>query len=382
MSVFFRPQQRTWAGLKAENLFGRSWGMRTTGSVVVTPDSALRSSAVWACLRLRADLISTLPVDAFRRLPDGTQVEVAKPIILTQPGGARVGITEWLYSSQFELDRTGNSFGIIRERTAAGYPARIDLVETGDVVVRGVGSEVTEYRIGSSTYAPRDIWHERQFTVPGMAMGLSPVAYAAWSVGGYLSAQQFALNWFAADANPAGILRNTTQATVAPDVADAAKQRFKAAVSGRDVFVTGSDWEYTAASADASQAAFLEQMHFGVTDVSRFFGVPADLIDGVQGKGGNITYANVTQRNLQLLVLNLGPAIIRREAALTSALPRPQYVKFATDAILRLDPAARNESILAPSEARELDNLPPLTSEQLDEFNHLPSATPNHGAPA
>ena len=169
------------------------------------------------------------------------------------------------------------------------------------------------------------------------------------------------------------------------------KDRFKASVSGRDVFVTGAEWEYTPAAADASQAAFLEQMKYGVTDVTRFFGVPADMIDA-EGSSSSITYANVTQRNLQLLVMNLGPAIIRREVALSRLLPQPRYVKFATDAILRMDPTARTEAILsrvagrtlAPSEARELDNLPPFTAEQEAEFARLfpAKATPTNGTPA
>lgn len=373
MSLFF--QKRTWGGLKAADYIP---GRRdSVGRVSVTTDSAMRASAVWACLRLRADLISTMPVDVFRRTGEG-QVEMTKPQVLVNPGGERVHITEWLYSSQVDLDRCGNAFGIITQRDASGLPARIDLIAASDVVVKGSGSEVSEYRIGQRVYAPRDVWHERQFTLPGLALGLSPVAYAAWSLGSYLSAQQFALDWFETDANPAGTLRNTQQQVLSSDIAEAAKSRFKAAVKNRDIFVTGSDWEYSPSTADANQVAFIDQMQYGVTDLARFFGVPADLIDA-ETSNSSITYANVTQRNLQLLVMNLGPAIVRREAALSNLLPRPRYVKFNQDAILRMDPKARTDAILqrvagrtlAPSEARELDNLPPFTADQVAEFTTL-----------
>jgi phage portal protein BeeE len=43
------PARSTWAG------------------VSVTPDQALRHSAVWACTRLLADTVSSLPVDVYRR---------------------------------------------------------------------------------------------------------------------------------------------------------------------------------------------------------------------------------------------------------------------------------------------------------------------------
>lgn len=386
MSLLFGRRALT----TAADLIPNRYGANGTGSVVVTSDSALRSSAVWACLRLRADLISTMPLDAYRRR-EGVQIEVAKPPVLVTPGGESVPITEWLYSSQFDLDRSGNVVGPITERDGMGLPRRIDLVPLSDVYARGKGSEIIEWRIGKRIYQPSEVWHEKQFTIPGMPLGLSPVSYAAWSIGGYLSAQQFALDWFANDVAPTGTLKNTETSEISAKVAQVMKDRFKASVSGRDVFVTGAEWEYTPAAADASQAAFLEQMKYGVTDVTRFFGVPADMIDA-EGSSSSITYANVTQRNLQLLVMNLGPAIIRREVALSRLLPQPRYVKFATDAILRMDPTARTEAILsrvagrtlAPSEARELDNLPPFTAEQEAEFARLlpAKATPTNGTPA
>ncbi len=133
-------------------------GYRTGAAAAVSNTTALRHSAVWACLRLRADLISTLPVDAYRKV-EGVQVEVVKPPVLVNPGGERVGIREWLYSTQFDLDRSGNCFGVITERNALGLPARIDLVQLGDVSVSDVGGELT-YRFGGDTYRPADVWHE------------------------------------------------------------------------------------------------------------------------------------------------------------------------------------------------------------------------------
>jgi len=351
----------------------------SAGSVSVTADTAMRHSAVWACLRLRADLISTLPLDVFRRV-DGVQVEVPRPPFLVSPDGG--AWSSWMYASQMDLDRYGNTFGVISARDGAGLPTRVDLVDAASVTVRAVDGRVTEYRIGSTTYAPAQVWHERQYVVPGLAVGLSPLAYAAWSIGGYLSAQQFALDWFASGAAPTGHLRNTAR-TVDPDQADRYKSRFKAAVANRDVLVTGNDWEFTMAEVPASTTQFLDTMRYGVSDVARFLGVPSDLIDG-EVSTGSITYANVTQRNLQLLVMNLGPAIVRREEALTAALPRPRFVKLNTDALLRMDPASRSTMllaqvagrVLAPSEARALDNRAPFTPEQVAEFDTLFGRTP------
>lgn len=354
------------------------------GSVPVTSDTAMRHSAVWACLRLRGDLVSTMPVDVYRRVGD-IQVEMSKPPILVNPGGERVDICEWMYSSQVDLDRAGNSFGLITERNAAGLPQRIDLqpINVCSVIDK---SGVISYRIDGKVYPAEQVWHERQFTIAGLPVGLSPVAYAAWSIGQYQSAQKFALMWYGTGGVPKGHFRNTQLTEITEEAATAAKTRFKSSVEGNDIFVSGKDWEYNPFQAEAVGADWLEAQKYGIGDIARFFGCPGDLIDAVVSSG-SITYANITQRNLQFLIMHLGPAVYRRERALSKLLPQPRYVKLNTSALLRMDDLTRAQVLklkiesrtLAPSEGRELDNLPPFTDEQLAEFDRLfgpPKAAP------
>ncbi|WP_414943315.1 phage portal protein [Amycolatopsis sp. cmx-11-32] len=370
MSLFSRASTVDDSEIPTRPVSGR------TGTAVVTNKSAMQHSAVWACLRLRADLISTMPVDSFRMV-DGIQVETKKPPVLIAPGGERVKLHEWMYSTQVDLDRAGNAFGIITAFDGLGLPARIELVDLADVTVRIRGGQIDHYRIRGVKYLPHQIWHEKQFTVAGLPVGLSPTSYAAMSIGQYLSAQQFALDWFTDGAIPAGELRNTEK-TVSPVEATAIKQRFKASVAGRDLFVHGKDWEYKPIQAMASDANFLQVQQFGIVDIARFFGCPADVIDGAVATG-SITYASISQRNLQLLIMNIGPAVFRRESALSDLLPRPRFVKLNSDALLRMDPQTRAEVLgkqiatrqLAPSEARALENRMPFTDEQLAEFDRL-----------
>jgi HK97 family phage portal protein len=188
----------------------------------VTQETALRHSAVWACLRLRANLISTMPVDLYRKV-DGIQVEVPKPAVLVTPGGDEVEMPEWMYSSQFDLDRSGNSVGLITARDGLNLPARIELVPSSDVSVRMRKGKKT-YRIAGTSYEPNEVWHEKQYTVPGLPVGLSPVAYAAWAISEYLSIQQFAMDWFRNGAIPSAHLKNTAK-TLSPEQADGAKTR-------------------------------------------------------------------------------------------------------------------------------------------------------------
>lgn len=399
----FGGQERIASITSAEDLISQSRSARTTG-VAVTQESALRHSAVWACLRLRADLVSTMPIDEYRKVRFGgvdIQVNTATMPVLINPGGERVGIQEWLYSTQVDLDRAGNCFGVVTERNALGLPARIDIVSLADVIVRARGAEIYEYEIAGQKYNAengrlRDVWHERQFTVSGSPLGLSPVAHAAWTIEEALSAQRFALDWFGGKAVPMAALKNVAK-TLTPREARVAKDAFNAAVANGELFVHGRDWEYSPIQAVAQQSEFLATRGFTLGDIARFFGCPGDMIDAAVSTG-SITYASMTQRNLQFLIMHLGPAIARRETALSTLTPRPHYVKLNRSALLAMDPATRATTIktridsrtLTVDEARAIDDLPPLTDEQYAEFDRhfggasAPTPTPadTSGVPA
>ncbi|MEU9654837.1 phage portal protein [Streptomyces chartreusis] len=370
----FSGHKRAYPGQTADQVIPPRPEQRA-GTTSVTNESALRHSAVWACLRLRANLVSTMPVDVYRRV-GGIQVEVPKPPVLVTPGGPQVRMIEWLYSSQMDLDRAGNCFGLITAVDGFGLPARIELVPLCDVTVR-VRKGALKYVIGGKEYDPSQVWHEKQYTLPGLPVGLSPVAYAALAIGEYLSIQEFALDWFGNGSVPAAHLKNTGR-TITPEFADETKRRFKASIANNDLFVTGSDWEYNPIQAEAAGADWIEAKRFGIADVARFFDTPGDLIDAA-ASGSSVTYANISQRNLQFLIMNLGPALIRREDALTSLTPQPRFVKLNSDALLRMDPQTRalmlktqiDSRVLAPSEARELEERPPFTESQLAEFDRL-----------
>lgn len=372
MSLF---SKREITGPTAAELIPPRPGVRR-GAVSVTNETALRHSAVWACLRLRANLLSTMPVDYYRRV-GGIQIELPKPPVLVNPGGDRVDMLEWLYSTQFDLDRGGNAFGLITARDGMGFPARIDLVPLAEVAVLVRNGVLAKYRIGGTEYDPPEVWHEKQYTVGGLPVGLSPVAYAAWSIGEYLSIQDFALDWFGNGAMPQAQLKNTKK-TIDREEAVTAKQIFKASVASGDIFVTGNDWEYNMIQAETAGSAWLEAKQYGVSDIARFFDCPGDLIDAMTSTG-NITYASITQRNLQFLIMHLGPAVTRRENALTKLTSRPRYVKLNAGALLRMDAQGRALTLktqidartLTPNEARELEDRPPLTDAQVAEFDRF-----------
>jgi len=337
-------------------------------------------------------LISTFPLDVYRTV-NGQRVQVNTPTVLQYPGGPDWPIEDWLWATQFDLRRHGNTFGIISERTQNGLPARIDLQAAATTVIRKNSAGLVQYKFGNDLtwYNRSDVWHEKCNPVPGLNVGLSPVAMAAWTVGEYLSMQDFALSWFGNGGMPKGELKHTSK-KLDPKEARIIKDRYNATVNHGDVFVHGIDWELDMMGDAKMGDEWLEGRRFSLEDTARFFGVPTDLIDATAGVGSNIKYANITQQHLKFLVLRLGPATIRREKALTTLTPgnvpgQQRFVKLNSDAVLRMDPLQRaqymggmiNARLIANSEARQLDDREPLTPEQIAEFETIygpPSSPP------
>ncbi len=144
------------------------------------------------------------------------------------------------------------------------------------------------------------------------------------------------------------------------------------------VFVHGKDWELKPVQSMTAQSAYLDMMRDGVPDIARYFGVPADLIDGAVS-GSGVTYANIGQRNTQFLIMHLGPAVRRRETALSALTARPRFVKLNRSGLLAMDPATRAQTIrtqiesraLTPDEARAIDDRAPLTDDDMAQFDRL-----------
>ncbi|MEJ1087046.1 phage portal protein [Microbacterium sp. Mu-80] len=363
----------------------------------MTATAARQQSVVWAAQRLRADLLSLMPVDVFRKV-GRINVAVPTPQVLQTPSmwadGQPMTIGEWLSTSQMDLDAHGNAFGVIRQVDGLGKPALIDLVKIDTVSCTVRDNRIVSYRIGGEKTDPRFVWHERQFTIPGFPLGLSPIAHAALSIAGSAGAQKFATDWFASGAMPSAHLRNVDQAIPDPTKALMIKQHFLESTTAGEPFVSGKDWEYKPLTAKAAESGFIEQMQYTDAALTRFFGVPGDMVD-VQTSTGSVTYANITQRNMQLLVMNMGGAVKRREDAIsTRILPSARFAKLNRSAVLAMDPATRAELFkiqiesrqIAPSEARELEDRVPFTEEQYAEFDRLfgsrtsnPSNTPPVG---
>lgn len=390
MSWFRRGVSLETVGVPGRRGFGR-------GAHVGRTSKALQHSVVWAACRLRADLLSLMPVDVFRpSVTAGINVPVATPPVLIEPyeiaDGHPVTIGEWIYATQFDLDTHGNTFGVITAVDSFGLPRRIEPVDVELVTARIRGRHILEYRINGEKHEPRIVWHERQFTKAGMPIGLSPIAYSAMQLAGGMSAQEFAIEWFENGAVPGAVLRNTVLDHIDPEDAQIIEDRFKATVLNGEPWVVGKDWEYNAVAAKASEAQLIEAMGFADLPMTRFYGVPADMVDVHVDGSATINYANITQRNLQVLTMNIGPAKKRRDDALSRVTHGDRFVRLNSNAMLAMDPKSQadlfkvriDSRTLTPDQARAIVDEMPLSEADYAQFERLwpakrPSRAENPG---
>lgn len=380
----FRREVRAIGDIGQPLIPSRADATRTAG-VIVTADTAMTLSAVWACVRIRADLVSTLPLEAFR-VVGGEPRPMDDPPLLANPGGEGITTEDWLYQTQVSLDLRGNAFGVVAARDGMQFPTQIELVHPDLCNVSRSPSGALVYRIAGSKIASSDVYHEKQFMSPGGILGLSPVTYAARSMGIALAAEKFGADWFQDGAHPSAVL--TTDRPVDEGQAKTIKQKFIEAVRGtREPVVLGLGMKYQAISVSANESQFLETMRWGVQQVARIYGVPPEMIAG--DSGNSMTYANVEQRAIDFLTYGIGPTLARRERAFSRLLPPRQIVRYNLKALLRADAETRFKThaigiagkFMDPDEARHEEGLPPLTDAQKAVLELVPLTVTPSGSP-
>jgi HK97 family phage portal protein len=340
-------------------------GSRNFADARVNPDQALRLSAVWSCINLLANTISTLPLQAHRR--DGTEFD---PPLLSSPGAGWT-LPDWLEAIMRSLLLRGNAYGFITARSGPRLsPSQVELVDPDLMSVTVSPDGAVTYRFRGREVDPSDLWHVRAYRYPGSPLGLAPVTYAAESIGLGLSTRRFGQAYFSDGAMPTGVLNIPHMAS--DDTIELARAKLTQETHGRrQPLIVSGEITWTPLSVNPEQSQFLDSMRFNVTEICRIFGVPAAMVDG-QSEDSN-TYANLEGRSLHFLQYSLTPWLVRLENAISSLLPRGSFVKFTTGALLKSTTKERYESYqiaLAAGfrtvpEIRELEDLPPLEPVQL-----------------
>lgn len=382
MSLFFGAERRIfdpslWA--IPPNSQAGTFGASTS---LASAETSLQKIAVWASVALLAGTGGMLPVDAYTGKGAATR-EIDLPGWMEDPAGDGHGLGDWIYQLIASYALRGNGFGVVLG-LRAGLPTQVVLQHPDNVGVRrDSNTGMPEWRVSGKKIDADKMWHSRAHPMPGRLLGLSPVGHHMLTIGLGLSTLRFGNQFFDDGAHPTGLLKTT--GNLDEQKAKIAKARFLAAVNGRrEPLVLGGDWEFKPIQIAPEESQFLETSKMTSTECCRIFGPGLAEILGYE-TGGSMTYQNIEHRNLQLLIYALDPHLTRIERALTRMLPPGQYVRFNRGALLRTDIITRfrayqlaiRNHITAPSEARELEDLPPLTDAQRAEFESLLPAAPD-----
>jgi HK97 family phage portal protein len=347
----------------------------TAAGEPVTVDSALRLSTVWACVRLLADSVATLPLHVYR---GDDRDPLPTPRLLQRPSADFDQLADWLWAVMASLLLRGNAWGVVTARAGAGLlPAQVDLVHPDRVAVT-LEKGRWVYRIAGEEHDRAELWHCKAYPFPGSPLGLSPIAYARESIGLGIGAEKYGASFFGNNGMPIGVL--STDQPIRDDDAARLQARWEQRHYGklppypglplrsqqRGIAVLGNGARFQPVTIAPEEAQFVETQKANVSTIARFFGVPPEMVGGETA--GHMAYSSPEQRSTDLLVYSVRPWLHRVERAVSALLPSTQQAKFNASGMVRatlLDRYQAHEialraGFLTVNEVRELEDRPPL----------------------
>lgn len=365
MSLFKRPERRAVT-------FQDIWGADADWYTEVTNDFAT-FVPVFAATRLLCDAVAQTPLHAYNA---NGRLE-SQPRFLDMPS-ARGTRYDWMYRLTYSLLIRGNAYGVITGYGADGWPQSIEWLNPADVSVMDDNQTLNPvFTYHGQPVASDAILHIPAFPVPGKVRGLSPIAAFATTTEIGWQALRFGRDWFKNNGNPGAILKNEKLDTIPADTASVIKDRFKTAVSGRDLLVVGRDWSFDSVSIPAEESQFLGTIKATANQIAAIYGVPPERIGGEAASSRS--YANLDMDLRYLRSTAVAGWLIQIEQALTKIAPGRRMVKFNMDANIRPDTLTRMQAheialrtgIETIDEAREVEDKPPLTDAERAEFLSL-----------
>lgn len=381
----FRRRAVEGRSISFQDVFGSGGDVTLFGSGI---EWAQRLIPVYAAQRLIIDKMASTPLIGYREAADGTRTRMARqPQVITSPP---FGLTPATWKGQLlaSLVGRGNAIGLVLGVGSDGWPTSLYWLNPDEVTC----VEPNGFTLDAEFY-----WRGRRLNVgefvhipwivqPGRVWGLSPLRAFKTAFETGMSAQQSAHDWFVNGAIPSGHLKST--GSLDQSKANEGKAKFRAAVAGRDVLVTGNDWSYTTIGVPADEARFIEMLRLTATQVATIYGIPPEKIGG-ETAGGSLEYKTLESNQIQLNVDVLHPWAVRTEEAFTLVMPRPQYAKWDLDVHVRADVLTRMQAHLyaeqagieTADEARRSEDKPPMTDQERAEwlavFRPAPATPPS-----
>jgi HK97 family phage portal protein len=353
--------------------FQTIWGsggdlmLNTPSGVVMNQDEALKLDTVYACVRLIADSISTLPVDTFIRR-DGTRTPFRpRPEWLDRP---ELGVSRAEHFQQVlvSLLLNGNSFTRIL-RDDQGIAGLIVLNPRHVEIRLNAQTRRPEYVYDSKLVIPiEDMIHITELRLPGELRGRSRVDLVKDTLGLAKALDTFAQLFFGQGSQVGGIIEYPGALTreQAKDLADSFELKHKGVSRSHRPGVLFGGAKFTKTSVEPNEAQMLESRQFAVEEIARAFRCPPSMI-GVTTPGA-MSYASVEQNGIQFVQHTLRPYIVKIEDAYSTLLPGVAFMKFNVDALQRGDQESRyaaHASALVNgwasiNDIRRIEDMPPV----------------------
>jgi HK97 family phage portal protein len=336
----------------------------------VTPDAALQISAVFACVELLAQTISTLPLYVYKDTDDGGRNPDKGRLwmLLHERPNAWMTPSEFLSAMVVNRMLRGNAYAqIIRD--GAGEPIALVPLSPDqmEVSVTAGGEVYTYYQDGViSVLAPENVIHWKG--LGNGFIGLSKLEYMRATADEAISAQDNASRLYGSYSKPSGVLQ--TDSSLNDDQLKAVFERFKGmSRGGAGLYVVDRGLKYQQLSLTPADAQLLQTRQFSVEEICRWFGVPGVLV----GSTATTTWGSGIQQIIEgFHKFTIGPLCKQLEQALFRRLvdvtDMDTTIEFKLDGFLRTTPEARasfystmaQNGAMTRNEIRRLENLPPV----------------------
>lgn len=355
-------------------IFGRT--QETSSGVFVSPNNAMRATAVYACVRILSETVGSLPLFLYRRLPNGGKEKaVDNPLFFVlhnrpNPENTPIEFKEMLTA---HVALWGNGYAEI-ERNGAGkpialWPLRPDRMQ----VERKKGLLLYHYTLPNGqpvTLPKRLVFHVRGLGSNNL-IGFSPIAMARNAVGLSLATEQYGSLFFSNGAEPGGVLKHPGQLGDEghQNLKESWKEMHEGLLNSHRIAILEEGMDYKQIGIPPEDAQFLQTRQFQKRDIFSIYRVPPHL----GGMLEDATFSNVEQMGISFTSLTMLPWFVRWEQAVDRDLLMPSeqlqlFTEFLVNALLRGDIDSRYQAYqtgrlggwLNANEIRAFENMNPI----------------------
>ncbi len=348
----------------------------TRAAIFVSEESAMRTSAVYACVRVLAETVASLPLPLYKRLSKGKEKATYHPLysLLHDTPNREMTSFSFRETMMTHLLLWGNAYALIIYKGKT--PVELWPLHPSKVYVdrHSVTKELIYYYSdddGQKVYSPNQILH-----IPGLSYngikGLSPIALARETIGLSQATEEFGSRFFSNGARPGGILEHPGIVKDPEKLRTSWEAVYKGVKNSHKIAVLEEGMTYKEIGIPPNDAQFLETRKFQLNEICRMFRVPPHLIGDLE----RATFSNIEHQSIDFVVHTIRPWLVRWEQAIQRCLlsegERSLYfVKFTVDGLLRGDfktrmdgyAVGRQNGWYSANDIRELEDLNPLPDE-------------------